>query len=345
MAYTLSDLRSYVRDLTGIYSTDLVSDSLLNRWINEAYFELARLQKWSWANNLQPLSEPTNAIPVFSAEFHQILAYRTAIKVLGFESDDSNRTELYTNEYGVLLAAMETALLRTGTATSATTRLDIRNLTKSLLGDYTRALPDTLLDSWINEEYQLLASEKPWRWLNAVHQEDLSAGPAVFSLPNGSRRVLEIYLVEKGSATDTVTDAVSYYEVVEVAPHLLDAELNAAKYRYSVTTTGEISILPALPRAMSARVRYTQQPAALDSDTAEPLFDNRFRPLLAYRAALRAAAYVAASDTIISLCRYGADTLLESMISEYQLSHSLEPLQLGVSALETRKYMPWFRTD
>ena len=40
MAYTLSTLRTYTRDLTGIYTTDIISDDLLGRWINEAYFEV-----------------------------------------------------------------------------------------------------------------------------------------------------------------------------------------------------------------------------------------------------------------------------------------------------------------
>jgi hypothetical protein len=45
---TLSDLRAYVRDLTGIYSTDLLPDSLLTRWLNESYFEFLSAELWPW---------------------------------------------------------------------------------------------------------------------------------------------------------------------------------------------------------------------------------------------------------------------------------------------------------
>lgn len=44
----LSQLRQYVRDLTGIYSTDLLSDSLINRWLGETYSEVNRAAEWPW---------------------------------------------------------------------------------------------------------------------------------------------------------------------------------------------------------------------------------------------------------------------------------------------------------
>jgi hypothetical protein len=45
---TLSELRSYVRDLTGIYSADLLPDSLLTRWLNESYYEFLAVEVWPW---------------------------------------------------------------------------------------------------------------------------------------------------------------------------------------------------------------------------------------------------------------------------------------------------------
>ena len=44
----LTDLRTYVRDLTGIYSTDLLPNALLDRWLQEAYSELNRQDEWPW---------------------------------------------------------------------------------------------------------------------------------------------------------------------------------------------------------------------------------------------------------------------------------------------------------
>lgn len=49
---TLADLRAYVRDLTGVYSTDLLPDALLNRWLQEAYSELNRQEDWPWLTDI-----------------------------------------------------------------------------------------------------------------------------------------------------------------------------------------------------------------------------------------------------------------------------------------------------
>jgi len=48
---TLSDLRSYVRDLTGVYSTDILPDALLDRWLAEAYTEVNRFEDWPWMSS------------------------------------------------------------------------------------------------------------------------------------------------------------------------------------------------------------------------------------------------------------------------------------------------------
>jgi hypothetical protein len=49
---TLVELRAYVRDLTGVYSTDLLSDALLDRWLKEAYSELNRADDWPWLTEI-----------------------------------------------------------------------------------------------------------------------------------------------------------------------------------------------------------------------------------------------------------------------------------------------------
>lgn len=45
---TLTELKNYVRDLTGVYSTDLLSDALLERWLAESYSELNQHEDWPW---------------------------------------------------------------------------------------------------------------------------------------------------------------------------------------------------------------------------------------------------------------------------------------------------------
>jgi hypothetical protein len=49
---TKAELISYVRDLTGIYSTDLVPDVLIGRWLQEAYSEVNRDSDWPWVNTI-----------------------------------------------------------------------------------------------------------------------------------------------------------------------------------------------------------------------------------------------------------------------------------------------------
>lgn len=186
----LSALRQHVRDLTGVYSTDVVSDTLVNLWINEAYNEVARDRDWDWLEQSYTAAVPapvsgvhtinlangtrriitaylvnTNGsveemvntptldsveddspkvyydvnfsgvfrftpeqpldytvrirysaanvslssdsdVPAFDEQFHAIVAYRAAVKVLQFVSDDTPRSEYYLNEYASLLAGM-----------------------------------------------------------------------------------------------------------------------------------------------------------------------------------------------------------------------------------------------
>lgn len=183
-------LTTHVRDLTGIYSTDVVSDTLIQMWLNEAYNELARERDWDWlettysgaipaaVNDVHTINLPngtrrvlsaylisdngyvtemvqapeldsverndtqvkydvnfsgvftfapeqeipstvkirysrTNVdlatgtdSPVFDGQFHVALAYRAAVKVLAFVSDDTGRSDFYMAEYSGLANGM-----------------------------------------------------------------------------------------------------------------------------------------------------------------------------------------------------------------------------------------------
>ena len=448
MAYNLSGLRTYVRDLTGIYSTDLVTDDLLGRWINEAYFELARSQKWSWA----PVVALGNLdTPAFPADFHQILAYRVAVKLLEFEGDDSKRGEFYRAEFDSLATALykqdlqetayditntmaglidnvrtwlgeysgvisddlieerimdaydelyesavwpfaktpfpgmgwdysralvfaaagrlssladkdaafvetmqsefnlaveelKTKFLLTNTSTAAVTRANLRQLVRSVTGQYSRTVPDSLINAWINEEYQVLAAERSWLWLENTAQVELTTGQTAFSLADGSFKILEMYLVEKVSSTDGINASVAASEAIYPVPSVLDMERNSDKYKYDVTADGQVIILPEPTTAITLRVRYIMVTPALTTDAATPAMAEKYRPLLAYRAAIKVCAYANAPSNIVELCATSAASMYETMYSEYQLSHSTEPLQLGGSGLQSRKYLPWFRT-
>lgn len=45
---TLAQLIQYVRDLTGVYSNDLLPDSLIKQWLDESYSEVNRAEDWPW---------------------------------------------------------------------------------------------------------------------------------------------------------------------------------------------------------------------------------------------------------------------------------------------------------
>lgn len=449
MAYTLNGLRTYTRDLTGIYTTDIITDDLLDRWINEAYFEVGRLFKWSWAGTVTTLTGLTS--PVFPAQFHPVLAYRTAAKVLEFESDDTKRAEFYTkefnslvadmykydlqatayevtntmaglvsnvrtwlddysdrisdelieerimdvydelyegatwsfsktpfpgmgwdytrvlvfgaagrlgglagkgpdfiasmqSEFGLAMEEMKTHFLLTGTATAQTTRGNLRQLVRSVTGIYGKSVPDTLINAWINEEYQVLAAERNWAWLEQIHQAEVAANTSTFTLPNGSRKILEMFVVEKLSGLTGAQDNVSANDIVYTVGSVLDVESNSARYVYDVSDGGVVRISPTPNKNITVRVRYTIETPQLTSDSSTPAMAEKFRSLLAYSTAVKVCAYSNAPQNIIDLCNSSATSLYTSMYNEYQLSHSTEPLQIGGSGLETRKYLPWFRT-
>lgn len=189
---TLAELRTYVRDLTGVYSTDLLSDSLLDRWLNESYSEINRADDWPWLTDIAsgtlsstgttitltnssgrikevaltypnsvliqlpsrralvqtvmgddqyfydcdasgniviskafgesmtykvnflknaPVLQSSGTASEIPAAFEGILAYRTAVKVLRSQADDSGRADYYLQEYASILEDMNTQLI------------------------------------------------------------------------------------------------------------------------------------------------------------------------------------------------------------------------------------------
>jgi hypothetical protein len=189
---TLAELRTYVRDLTGVYSTDLLPDALLDRWLNESYSEINRANDWPWLTDIAsgtlsstgttitltnssgrikevaltypnsvliqlpsrralvqtvmgddqyfydcdssgniviskafgesmtykvnflknaPVLQSSGTASEIPSSFEGILAYRTAVKVLKSQADDSNRADYYLQEYATILEDMNTQLI------------------------------------------------------------------------------------------------------------------------------------------------------------------------------------------------------------------------------------------
>jgi len=450
MAYTLSTLRTYTRDLTGIYTTDIISDDLLGRWINEAYFEVGRMHKWSWAGVVTDLGNSSS--PAFPAQFHQVLAYRAAVKVLQFESDDTKRSEFFMNEYNVLVSdmykydlqanayavtntmsglignvrtwledysdrisdsvinnkimdvydelyegatwsfartpfpgmgwdytralvfgaagrlaslankdaafvsamqqeyglaieEMKTVFLLTNTSVASNTRAHLRSLVRSVTGIYSKTIPDTLINAWLAEEYQVLLQERSWKWAQLIHQVTLPANTSTFTFPGGlSGRILEMFVVENVDGLTGSQDNVSSRDIIYTVPSVIDVEINSARYVYTMQSPTTVRISPAPSDDMTIRIRYVATSTALTSDSSTTAMPDKYNPILSYRVAMKVAAYSNAPSNIVELCQSSEKKLYDAMYSEYMLSNSTEPLQMGGSGLESRKYLPLFRT-
>jgi hypothetical protein len=63
-------------------------------------------------SSVQPLKSDSD-MPVFDDQFHVIIAYRAASKMLAEEGDDSGRAEMYQNEASLLYARMQQFYNRT----------------------------------------------------------------------------------------------------------------------------------------------------------------------------------------------------------------------------------------
>jgi hypothetical protein len=449
MAYNLASLRTYVRDLTGVYSTDLVPNTLLTSWINEVYLDVARQQEWPWLP-VTPLVADGDA-PAFADEFRPLLSYRVAAKVLATQADDTNRGQVYLAEYKAMLDGMyqdNLQALATHTLTSLSgvsryvrdllsiyddtltdavisssvvdtytdiyksrtwafaespinysldgmgralafgaayrlsgrygkpaelvqslqveyttavdlleqtqltdnagvallTRANLSAFVRTLLNEYSKKIPTSLINTWISEEYALLCNAQNWSWLELDHQVTVPAGTNSFLLPNSVRKVLEMFVVKLVNSTDGITASVQESEIVYPVPSVLDGVAGDAHYRYDVSASGSVTLTPTPTSDITLRVRYTASISDLSTDNSQPAFNPRYRGILAYRTAIRVLNYLGVDSPVAAVYSSIAEGLYEAMVSEFILDHSTEPLQLGGRGLETRKYLPWFRT-
>lgn len=330
----LSDINTYTRDLTGVYSTDVISDALLNRWINESYRELARLQTWPWLP-VSDLSSGTD-VPAFDNEYHHVLAYRAAARVLRFQADDTTRGEAYIQEYQAIVQDLLKAYLPALATGQSGTLAQLRRITRDLSGIYDDSVSDAMLNRMINESYNELAVSKDWDWLESNYEVAVPAavsGKHTINLPNGTRRVLEVYLV---------SDNDSVREMIQV-PHLSDVTEWDNQIKYDVTVDGVLTFAPEQVETSTVRVRYLIANVELASDGDAPVFLSQYRGILAYRAAVKVLSLAGADDARIAV--YGAEyqSMYESLVALYELDHDTNVIQMGKEGLNFRSYIPWFK--
>jgi hypothetical protein len=312
----LGELRARVRRLTDVFANDLVEDVLIDDFINEAYDEISTSRIWPWLNAKTKLVNNQD-VPAFDEIFHPALSYRAAQKVLSHQADSTERGQAYFQEYAALVQRME-ELYMPAIATGARTTLeDLRWLVRDLVGAYSFELPDGVINRLINDSYNELARARQWPWLEATYEELLDTGDTVLELPNGARRVLNVFVDRDGKQVEVVSRA----QLINVSP-------TSYSLYYDVDYSGTLTISPALDRPVTVTVRYLVRNVEL-TEEGETAFDDQFNTLLAYMAAMKATGIYGKSRAIPEALAAQVQAGIEGMISEYMVDHSDALMQLG----------------
>lgn len=319
-----------VRDLLSVYD-DTITDAFIQTKLSDEYDQLYDAYQWAWTK-----SPFTN----MGTDYTRILAYGVASR-LALASGKESLAKTYQAEYDAILEQLKRVKLYVTGTSNPTTLAGLRVQTRALLQDFSKDLPDVLLNTWVNESYITLASERDWAWLEEEALFQLSAGTNTFQLtPSGSRKIMELYVV-KGT-TNVYEAGTDVQETVEV-PSVLFVESNDSKYNYDVTFDGLVRISPTPTETVTFKVRYAKLPALLTSDSSTVLLDSRFTSIIAYRAAIKGAIFHDQGKKLVEVYAAQAQMMLDAMVAHYQLSHKTDSIQLGSNGLETRKYLPFFK--
>jgi hypothetical protein len=335
---TAQQLIDFTRDLTTVYDNDIVTDAMLLRWLNDAYLELARRTTWPWTP-VTPLG--FSGQPAFEEQFRPALSYRVALRVLTLIGDEAGRSEMYTQEYGSLVADMERFYLTSAATGSTVNRDALVRVVRDLTGVYDATLvSDALIVRYLNNAYQELSHRHNWDWLEGTYSVELS-DPSVtyandrytFTLPDPTPVILDALIVTNNGAV---------YEMRRV-PNMDVVEPDGAKVYYDVSYDGVVSLGPKQPADFTVKIRYLKSSVTLPTGSSVPEFDPQFAMILPYRAAVSVMQQVSPEDNRASAYVEEYTSLYNSMYAMYELSHDDRGFQLGEEGLRTRRYFPWFR--
>lgn len=306
--------------------------SVMNRIQNEAT-ELYNAYTWTgissatdWAN--------------WGYDNIDIFAYGVARKMLS--QVNSETANAYDAEYNSRLENLKRSKLYTAGSIVPNTLGSLRTQVRALLQDFSKNLPDVLINSWINESYTTLATEREWKWLSSTVTFSLSAGSNLIPLSFIGSRIKNVYQVKLDPTDFQPTEV----EIVAPVPSVSSVEKNTARYYYEVENVSgswylKIAPTPNEPTDFTVIAAGTPAPLLLDAD--QPVFEAQFAPLLAYRAAIRGLLFNPQNKNLVGIYQDAEQRLLDAMLVYYQLDRSTEPFSIGSSALETRKYLPFFR--
>lgn len=364
----LSDIRALTRTLTNITVQDQINDTLLTSLVNESLYELHRVHGSGWGWAVAPLVNSGDA-PTFDSQFHQILVYRTASRMLRFLSDDTARSEVYLQEYQTLLADMEKFYLSaTANPNIVSGGLDIARLTtivRNLTGLYdTQTLSNGMAKEIINVAYTEFANLRDWNYASLSVTVPIASIPWQESAPlalypahsylfetnhytatSGLRRVRSVSLIDPDGVTSTT--AIFTDDLSEVS----ESDENVF---YTIISDHEgleqvMLIAPEQDADSTLRISYYIPGGRIDTLPGPPpattVFEipTQFQMLLPYRAAQFALMQIAPDDKRIDLYAAQYGTLLDAFISYDQLSHDNRSFSIGERGKDDPRYVPWFK--
>jgi hypothetical protein len=156
--------------------------------------------------------------------------------------------------------------------------------------------------------------------------------------------------------TQQATTGVVDTEPMVLVPSILDIRQNDPRMYYAVdNVNGKILVAPLQTEDVVIRIRYAVTPeygylmpssiaGSVGNAFSEFAIPQRYLHILSYRVAMRAAVISEAPQDVYNMCSKAAQDLYDSMYRDYETANTQEPFQMGGNALETRKYVPWFRT-
>lgn len=304
---------------------------LIKQEITSVRTELFNEYKWSHNNSSFANYEP----------HPDIFAFAVAARLGARFGLSEAEIKLLTVQYeGKKESLVKQLISNTSGYSVPSTLAQMVNQVRALLQDFTTQIPETIIKSWLNTEYQMLASEFDWPWLTSEIQATLSGNNNQinlnpYNINYGSvKNVFEVETDNSGNILD--------YQVVQRVPHTLDGEKNESKYRYDVDG-GIITITPTPTESTKFNIRFVTNASDITLNNDTTLFEDRFHMYLIYRAAYLGSAWNVNAKNLAPMFAQEAQRIKDIMYKYYMTSASTEPFSMGENALETRKYLPQFK--
>jgi hypothetical protein len=181
------------------------------------------------------------------------------------------------------------------------------------------------VDEVIRECYRQIAQLDTWRWREAIDDLETEADEPVYDLPAGVEEIRSVQALEvNGQSLPLPLQEVTLRDLLTLTRRD-DPQLPRFYARFAV---GKVRLGPVPDDAYTIEV-YGQAPlTALDGDSDEPQWDERFHALIAY---LAAAVILdeEGQDELAQRRRMRAEELTAEMVSFYQISKDKTPIQVG----------------